>query len=271
MTLHLETRGAGPPVLLIHGFGATLETWSPVAGRLARSHRLLLVDLKGHGASPAPRDARYSPLDHAEAVRATVDRADPGPLSVVGHSLGGAVALLLALAAARDGGPAVERLVLISSAAYRQRLPPYIAFARLPLLPRLFFRLVPGRWIARGALRRAVHDPETVREAAVEAYGRSLDSPGGRYATIQGARQIFPPNVERLVSRYGEIDVPTGLVWGRHDPVVPLALGERLRDDIPGARLEVMEECGHVPHEERPGEAARLILGFLGAREPFTP
>ena len=175
--------------------------------------------------------------------------------------MGGGIALLVTLRLLEEGR--LERLVLVSSAAYPQRLPPFIALAMRGRLSEWGFRFFPKRLLIRRVLRSIVFDPEAVTDAQVAAYAEPFYSPAHRTALIKTAGGIMPPDLAELTTRIPEIELPTLLVWGRHDWVVPLDVAERLLTALPNAQLEIMENCGHVPPEELPKESLEIVLKFL--------
>ena len=274
LPLHVEEYGDGhQQIMLLHGFGATSYTWRSWIGGLAKEHRVWAVELKGHGSAPAPRDDLYSIHDHADLVHRLILQRDLRQLTLVGHSMGGGVALLVALRLL--GEERLARLVLVSSAAYPQRLPPFIALAGQGRLAEWALRIFPKRLLIRWVLSSIVFDRERVTDTQVEAYAEPLFSPAHRRALIKTAARIIPPDLEDITRRIPEIDLPTLLLWGRHDWVVPLDVADRLLAALPSAQLEVMEECGHVPPEELPKESLEIVLKFLRGGEddpsPQTP
>jgi pimeloyl-ACP methyl ester carboxylesterase len=265
LPLHVETTGSGDPVVLLHGFGASGFTWRHWAPELSRRHEVLLVDLKGFGSAAKPPDGRYSPTDLADDVHRLVHQRDLRRLTLVGHSLGGGIALLVALRLLEEGEGRLARLVSVSGVAYRQAIPHYIGMVRTRPLARSFLRVVPAGWLMRRVLCSVVHDPALVTAEQVEGYARPLRTSGARRALAETARQIVPDGLDGLVSRYPGLDVPALLIWGRHDPVVPLALGRRLAEDLPRARMVVLEGCGHLPAEEKPSESLAALTDFLAS------
>ncbi len=268
LPLHVEQYGDGPKqIMLLHGFGATSYTWRSWIGALAQERRVWSVELKGHGSAPAPPDDSYSLHDHADLVHRLILQKDLHQLTLVGHSMGGGIALLVALRLLEKGR--LERLLLVSSAAYPQRLPPFIGLAARGRLSEWGLRFIPKRLLIRTVLRSIVFDRNGVTDAQVAAYAEPLYSPAHRTALIKTAGGIIPPDFAELTTRFPEIDLPTLLLWGRHDWVVPLDVGERLVTALPRARLEVMEDCGHVPPEELPKESLEIVLKFLrGEADP---
>ena len=262
LPLHVEEYGEGDrQIMLLHGFGATSFTWRGWIGALAKEHRVWSVELKGHGSAPAPPDDLYSIHDHANLVHRLIVQKDLRELTLVGHSMGGGVALLVAIRLLEEDR--LERLVLVSSAAYPQRLPPFIALAGRERLAEWGLRLFPKRLLIRWVLGSVVFDRKRVADAQVEAYSEPLFSSAHRTALIKTAARIIPPDFADITRRIPEIDLPTLLLWGRHDWVVPLDVAERLVAALPDAQLEIMEDCGHVPPEELPKESLEIVLKFL--------
>mgnify|MGYP006278055695 CR=1 FL=1 len=264
LPLHRETFGeGGSPVLLIHGFGTNGHTWNHWIPALSRRHRVVVVELKGFGDAPKPRDDAYGPEDQATLVHHLILQENLRDLTLVGHSLGGTIALLTALKLMEDASPHLTRLVLLAGAAYPLPVSRYIRLAGTPFLGPLLLRLLPSRYVVRKALELAYHDPDRVTQTRVEAYAEALRRPGGRHALSRTARRILPPDASRVTARYPELDIPTLLVWGREDPIVPVQVGERLQDELPRGRLEILEGCGHMPQEEEPGATLEMLLDFL--------
>lgn len=264
--LYVEEHGTGEPLLLLHGFGGSGFTWRHWVPTLARTHHVHVADLKGFGRSPAPRDDRYSPHDHAAAVHELLDERALHGVTLVGHSLGGGVALLTALRLLDAGVlQRLRALVLIASAAFPQRLPRFIGMARLPPIPVSGLRRSPPRGLVRLVLRGIVHDKACVTRDMVDGYALPLAEPGARYALISTARRIVPPDVDRIVARYPELDLPAKLIWGAHDRVVPPWVGERLAATLPRADLAMLDECGHLPPDEAPHRSLKMVSEFLEA------
>ncbi len=263
--INFEVAGTGAlPLLLLHGFGASLEGWRDIQPHLARTFRLYLVDLKGSGLSSKPDDGAYSLKDQAEIVVSFIEHLHLDRFTLIGHSYGGAVALLAYLwLKDRRCAESVRSLVLIDAAAYLQKLPFFISFLRIPLLSRILVDIMPTRWQVRTSLRRAFCEPSKVTPERIERYARFLDLPGARNALLETARLVVPRDSADIMGRIPEITVPTLILWGENDPFIPVASAHRLRRDIAASRLEIIRECGHIPHEEKPSETAGRILDFL--------
>jgi len=271
LPLHVARRGdRGPPIVLIHGFGANAATWGPWADALGRHHQLHLIDLKGFGRAPKPADDRYSPYDLADLVVRYLRQERLANITLVGHSLGGAVALLVGLELfERSAGQEPRRQVVVSGAVFPQSVPPFIRLAATRGLGPLALRLIPPHWLMRQALRRMCFDSATVTESQVEAYAGPLREPGGVDGLVRAARALIPADADQVVARYAHLDVPTLALWGRQDRVIPLQVGERLTQVLPRCELVILEQCGHIPSEERPRESLDAVLRFL-KRHPIS-
>jgi len=263
LPLHVEDTGAGSPIVALHGFGASVFTWRDVIGTMAASHRVYAVDLKGAGQSPKPSDGLYSMRDQAALILDLIDQRQLRGLTLVGHSFGGGVALLTALALIQTRPGVLTSLVLFDAPAYRQPFPWFINSLRVPVLGPLSQWVLPLESQVRQVLRTAFEDDDLVTGAIVQAYAAPLRMAGGRSALRETAKQIVPPDIDTISAQYGSIDVPTLLVWGRQDAIVPLATGERLHNAIASSRLVVIDRCGHVPHEEAPDRVRPILSEFL--------
>jgi pimeloyl-ACP methyl ester carboxylesterase len=259
-------RPPGPGIdtfLLIHGYAASRFSWRRWMPSLAERGHVVAVDMKGFGQAPKPDDGRYSPEDQALLLDRLIRREGLDRLTLVGHSLGGGVALLTALRLLDHEPARLRRLIIVAGAAYEQRLPPFVGLASWPTLSGALFRLLGPDRIVRHVLRTIVDDAARVTEKQVSGYADPLRATGTLRALLSTARQIVPPDLSALTARYPEIGAPTLLIWGRRDRVVPLAVGQRLAQAIPDARLHVLEACGHLPAEEKPQESLAVVEAFL--------
>jgi pimeloyl-ACP methyl ester carboxylesterase len=265
--LFYREAGEGPPLLLIHGFGASSFTWRKLAPTLAETHRVIAVDLKGFGQSEKPFDERYSVFDQAELLAELIEEKDLRDLTLIGHSFGGGVALALALEERLNGR--IARLVLLDSIAYPQNIPVFFRMLDVPVVSQLGIRMVPPAVQARLALKIAYFDASKIEPDEVEAYAAPLKTAAGKHAIIHSARQIMPDGIEELTERYKMIELPTLILWCDHDRIVPLDVGIKLRRTLPNSTLRVVEECGHMPQEEQPESTLLLLQDFLGQSQPW--
>ena len=256
----------GPPegsrstVVWLHGRGHCATHWFPYLTALARHHRVLALDLPGFGQSTAP-DTRVRSAEDAvgfftRPVEEVLGMLEPGPVAVVGHSLGGLVALELAL----RGTVKVERLVLVDAMG----LGPEMTRAS-----RLFFRAGPER-LARNlgpwAMARMLPPPPTPLGERLGALGYELlEVPGGRPEATHAFNALVPltgPVFHRR-ERLGEVKVPVLLVWGEREETLPITLADEAARRLPQARV-LRVDCGHSPHLERPERVLPELKSFLG-------
>jgi pimeloyl-ACP methyl ester carboxylesterase len=256
--VHYRDEGAGPPLVLVHGTSSSLHTWDGWVARLASHRRVVRLDLPGFGLTgPAP-DHDYTPSRYARVVFALmtalgIDRAD-----VAGNSLGGRVALTMAL----DHPERVRGLVLVDSAGLSGNKPPAIfAIGRTPVIGRALRWLTP-RFVIRGNVEQVYGDPSRVTDALVDRYYELTRREGNREALFD---RINGPRDPDLDARLGEVRAPVLVEWGERDRWIPLPFGRRLADGIHGAKLVTYPDAGHVPMEELPEPTARDADAFLSS------
>ena len=265
VSIYYRTVGHGPlPVLFLHGFASSSTTWQDLAGLFPTDDfTLILLDLKGFGHSSKPKDGAYSIEDQAEIIRAFILERGFASLVLVGHSLGGAAALRVCIEAGKRDDPfTIEKLVLIDSAAYPQRLPRFFRKLKSPLGP-LFLRLMPVRMLVQGVLERVFFDKAVITPERFERYTRYFRGKGIAHALRATVLAVDPEAYVHVEESYRRLMLPVLLIWGAEDRNVRLSLGQRLHADISGSRLKILEKCGHNPHEERPEETFSAILSFL--------
>lgn len=255
--------GKGRPLLLLHGFASSSFTWQSVVPELAKSHRVIAIDLRGFGASDKPLDDHYSIFDQADAVQAFIDQENLKDLTLIGHSFGGGITLELALRAAERHDRRIRSIVLIDSIAYKQPIPIFFKILQIPVLGEVSMTLVPPEVQAAQGLRLAYYDRDKITARAVSEYANALYSPASKHALIKTVEQILPPNIDEISAKYPQIKVPALIVWCKDDKVVPSFFGRRLHADIPSSELVMFEQCGHMPQEEKPEDTARAISAFL--------
>jgi pimeloyl-ACP methyl ester carboxylesterase len=255
--------GSGNPVIALHGFGATSYSWRHLIPAIASHRSLYLFDLKGHGKSEKPRDGRYSLNDQTELICRFIDRHDLTNLTLLGHSMGGGIALLTALKLLEDGKQRLSSLILIDSIAFPQKQPYFIRLLRIPVLPKLVLHLIPATISVRMVLRQAYFDKSKMAEDAIKEYAGNLADSEGIDAIVEVAKQVVPERLDHIISKYHTITIPTLILWGREDQIVLLENGASLNRMLAHSSLHTIGSCGHIPHEERPDDAVPVILHFL--------
>jgi pimeloyl-ACP methyl ester carboxylesterase len=255
--------GQGPPVILLHGFGASAYSWRFLGPALAKDHRVLTIDLKGFGLSAKPEDGKYAISDQADMVAEFIRARDLHDLVVIGHSMGGGVTLMTYFKVREQDPARIKKLVLIDSAGYPQKMPWFIWLAKAPVLGSVGGKLVSPRFATAQVLRKCYYNKDKITDEQIDTYAYYGSLPGAREALVQTAQQIVPEDIEAVTARYKTISVPVLIIWGAEDEVVPLSVGKQFKRDIPNSELVILPQCGHMPPEEEPGETTRLVKEFL--------
>jgi pimeloyl-ACP methyl ester carboxylesterase len=253
-------RPGATPLVLVHGFMLSHHSFQPVVRALAAEREVIAVDLPGFGESdrPPPSSYGYDAAAFADTVTEVLERLDVGRVALLGHSMGGGVALRLAA----RWPERVERLVLVAAAAYPL---PMSVEARILLSPTVggfLWKNVVSRADLRRSMRRDdVRDPELVTDEYVDYWYARFCRAGAREASYAALQHIS--RLSNHSEEPGAVRAPTLIVWGEEDRRVPLAHGKRLQRAIAGARLEVLPACGHTPQLEQSDELVRLVREFL--------
>lgn len=261
-SLHVEEAGKGKPVVLLHGLGGSTFAWRHIIPELARSYRVLAVDLKGFGQSDKPLDDHYSAEDQADLIAAFLRERDLEGVTLIGHSFGGTVALNTALELNSEPGR-ISKLVVLDAPALQQDFTGEEELIRTPGLPSSVLMVTPPEILAQLLLRVVSAPGRKIPDGDVEGYAQPFRDEGTRHAFIATAKAIFDDNKPKMGERYRAIRQPTLLIWCRGDKVVPLATGRRLVRHIKTARLEILNRCNHLPQDEVPDALLTKMKAFL--------
>jgi pimeloyl-ACP methyl ester carboxylesterase len=257
--LHVVEDGApgAPALLLIHGTGACTAWWDPVVPALAGAHRVIRVDLAGHGSSASPASGYDMPAQGRRAG-AALDRLGAGRVTVIGHSMGCMVAT--ALAEQRPGKVAALALIDMGpslDAAIPEGLLVRLLLARFP--GRLLWRLrteATIRKAMRSAFTRPVDIPGTIIHAALGMTHRALAG------TARGSHDYL--RQQSLPARLAALGLPVLVIFGTEDARYPSSSAAAYRD-VPGARVQLLPGVGHTPMQEDPQTTGTLLLDFAAA------
>ncbi|MFO1052908.1 MAG: alpha/beta hydrolase [Planctomycetota bacterium] len=262
--LHLTSRGEGPDVLLLHGLGDSSVTFSRVeAGLREAGLRVHLLDALGAGRSDKP-DGPYDMDSQVRRLREVLDARGIRRCIVIGNSLGGSQALLLAV----EDPQRVRALCLISPAAWPKGGWTGGVLWNFPHAVEASAKELPAEWIARVALLANFGDRRRITPDLVALYAQEVRRADAVRAFVALQRQVMPSveQVERWTSRYPSLQVPTLILWGTHDRIIDPAMGRRLTEVLPDARLVPLEGAGHAAQLEVPDLVLRETLGFLRER-----
>lgn len=262
-TLFAGDEGADP-VLLIHGLGATKASWITLIPALARSHRVVAIDLPGFGASSKP-SGRYDAPWFAERVFRFLDTLGYDSACVAGNSMGGRIALEMAMA---NGGRVRALACLCPAAAFTHR--PALWLARLirPEVGFLVGRLPRAR--VREMLTQLFAQPSRIDkhwyEAAVDDFLSSWRSPRARRAFSRSLRNIYldePHGEKGFWTRLADLETPALFIYGKQDALITHHFGAKIAETLPAATVHLWDDCGHVPQLEHPERTADTVLRFF--------
>jgi pimeloyl-ACP methyl ester carboxylesterase len=269
---HVSIRraGSGPALVLLHGITGSSRTWEEVIPALAQHHAVIAPDLLGHGESAKPR-GDYSLGAFASGVRDILIALGIEKATVVGHSLGGGVAMQFAY----QFPERVDRLVLVSSGGLGEEVHLMLRAATLPgseyVLPLLCAEPLrnAGASVAR-FLGRAGLRPNSDLEEIARGFA-SLGDLEARQAFVHTVRSIMDIGGQRISARdrlYLAATMPTLLIWGERDRMIPASHGWEAHEAMPGSRYIVYEQAGHFPHRDHPVRFASDLLEFMRSTPP---
>jgi pimeloyl-ACP methyl ester carboxylesterase len=262
--------GSGPPVVLIHGMVNSSRHWREVALGLADRYTVIAPDLIGHGDSATPR-GDYSLGAHAACIRDLLAVLGVERATIVGHSLGGGVAMQFFYQFPQR----TERLVLVSSGGLGHEVSPLLRSATLPGVPALLALAAHPRLLS--GLRRAGDrlcesgSRQGVYLQAIARALRPLEQPGARTAFLHTLRAVIDIRGQRVSATdrlYLLAGMPTLIVWGERDHTIPPAHGLAAHHAAPGSRFETLPAAAHFPHLEDAAGLTAILAEFIAATEP---
>lgn len=261
MSVHVRDEGPRDdpsPIVLLHGTSASLHTWDGWTAALSRTRRVVRFDMPAFGLTGPAADANYTIENYAKVTVAVLDQLGVQRAVLVGNSLGGYVAWATALLHPTR----VTSLALIDSAGYDFRsesVPLAFRIATTPGLNRVMEGVLP-RAVVESSLKNVYGDPSKVTPELVDRYFDLTTRAGNRAALVQRFEQTRPT---ALADRMAELRVPTLILWGGRDRLIPLEQGQRFHREVKGSELVVFEALGHVPHEEDPVATSAVFMRFL--------
>lgn len=268
--LKVHLRDEGPRdaavLVLLHGSNASLQTWEPWVQRLKPRFRIVSLDQIGHGLTGPNPAGRYDAKGFVDALDATVSKLGLTRFALAGNSMGGWVAWNYALAHPDK----LSALILVDAGGAPDSKPTAtpIGFklAQTPGINTLMQVITPRAMIAK-SVRQSMSNQAVIDDAMIDRYWELLRYPGNRAAT--GLR-FATPRVPAGAEDMARLRMPTLILWGAHDTLIPLSAGRWFREHIRGAKLIVYPGIGHIPMEEAPDRSAMDVGAFLGALPPAT-
>jgi pimeloyl-ACP methyl ester carboxylesterase len=251
-----------PALVLLHGLFTSHRSFEDVIDPLSARFHVIAPDLPGFGESEKPSPSRYAygVEAHAEAVADLIAAFGVGRAAVLGHAMGGAVALTLAA----DHRELVQRLILEDALAHGFPMSLKARLALIPVLGGFAFKQLYGRAIFRSFFGEEMYAPGAAPPLErIDWHYDIFNTPAARESAYAVMRATL--DTRAVVARLPRVAAPTLVVWGRDDRIYPVQAAHRLVREIRGAKLEIME-AGHVPHEERPREFLDVLREFLEGR-----
>jgi len=255
--------GAGPPVILIHGFGGSMWQWEQQQHALSQHFRVLTLDLPGAGLSDKP-EIDYRPDQMLDYFVGFMDAVKIPQATLVGNSMGAGLAIGMALAHPTQ----VVKLILIDGLppnVMEKLTSPSVRRALETSAPSWlvsFGNMLFGGLMIESVLREIVHDPALLTPAVIERSNRNRQLPG-LIKPIMTVRENLPLWESGFATRVGEITHPTLVIWGEEDRVFPIAVGEELHQTIKGSRFSRIPKAGHIPQWERPDLVNQELITFI--------
>lgn len=267
LNVHLRDEGPrdGQPIILLHGSNADLLTWNPWVERLADQYRIIRYDSAGHGLTGATPDGTYTLPTYVETIDQIADALDLEQFILGGNSMGGGHSLAYALAHPER----VQGLILVDAGGPPNLKKPAdddggnigFTIAQTPGVRELMKHITP-RSLVEKSFRQSVSNETIVTDEAVDRYWEMLRYPGNRAATIARFGQTREPFTKEQMA---SLNMPSLVVWGDQDALIPLAAGEWLDTHLPNSQLVVFEDIGHLPMEEIPDDSANAVIAWMAA------
>lgn len=261
--MNIHYRDEGPksdkePIVLIHGTSASLHTWDGWVEVLKEQRRVIRFDLPAFGLTGPDPQNNYSIERYAEVVIAVLDALKIDKSVLAGNSLGG----YIAWATAVFHPDRVSKLILVDASGYPydpESVPLAFKLTQNPLASRLLKNVLPKSMVEK-SVKNVYGNPDLVTDELVNRYYELSLREGNRSALKTRFEQTLPG---ALMGKIGTINVPTLLIWGRKDKLIPLKFGKRFKQEIVNSQLIVFDDLGHVPHEENPQKTVLAVLNFL--------
>ncbi|WP_294766804.1 alpha/beta hydrolase [uncultured Rhodoferax sp.] len=260
MRVHLRDEGPRDdkePIVLLHGTSASLHTWDGWADNLKAQRRVIRFDLPGYGLTGPSPNNDYTVDAYVRLVVQVMDALKVQRFVLVGNSLGGQIAWATAVAQPRR----VSQLVLIDSAGYpieSQSVPVGFQVARLPVLRSLMEYVLP-RGVIQSSLRNVYGDPSKVTPELVDRYYELTLRAGNRAALARRFEQGLSGDTSQLKT----LTMPSLVLWGGRDRLIPPDNAQKFARDLPHARVQLFDDLGHVPQEEDPQRTVQALRAFL--------
>ena len=261
LRVHVSDEGANNsavPIVLIHGTGASLHTWDGWVSELKNERRVIRFDLPGFGLTGPEPDNNYTIEQYTNYVVGILDSLGVSEAIIAGNSLGGYIAWATAVRYPNR----VSKLVLVDASGYpyeAESVPIAFKLSQNKLAKLLLKNFIP-KFVIRSSVENVFGNPALVTDNLVDRYYELTLREGNRAAIKERFLQTQPGELRKLLPK---LTIPTLILWGAKDKLIPLKLGKRFEKDIPNSSLIIFDELGHVPHEEAPQITVSPVLDFI--------
>ena len=256
--IHYSDSGSGTALIFIHGFGASAYSWRKNLNPISKHFRVFAIDLPGFGYSDKFLDADYSIDGYSDFIIQFMDHMQIRDAILVGHSLGGGIALTVALKYPKR----VRGLILVDAEAYAITPPLMLRIAKLPAVGSLIHHAI-GEWVIRLSLKRSFFDQTLVTDNLVKEYYRPFLTVNGKVAPIRVLQAMDFAKFKNLAAQYRKIREKALIIWGKEDQISKIHLAYKLKKDLPNSRLIIVPQSGHLVQEERSAIVNRAIIKFV--------
>ena len=256
MPVHYKDEGSGIPLVLLHGTASSLHTWQGWAEELKGNFRVIRPDLPAFGLTGPNPEGVYTIEFYTRFLKQFLDTLEVKHCYLAGNSLGGGIAWSFAA----EYPEYIHKLIVLDASGYPVESSPFIfTLARVPVVSHLLRHITP-KFIVENNVEAVYFNDEKVTDELVERYYELTLREGNRQAFIDRARSGGNSYSTEAIRK---IDVPTLIMWGKHDEWIPVQDAYRFEEDIPESHLKIYENAGHVPMEEIPEQTARDARAFL--------
>lgn len=258
LNVHYRDEGEGEPLVLIHGWSASLHTWDVWTEKLKEDFRIIRMDLPAFGLTGPAADADYSIDYYVDFLDHFLTALDVEESFIAGNSLGGGITWLYAAKHPEK----VKKIVLLDAAGYDAEMPSITKLAQ-PEIVRSTIRYITPRYAIRLLVNQVFGDKERVTDETVERYYRLLLREGNREVMFKVLDRIQDRENEEVTQLLNGVTIPALIMWGEKDAWIPLDAAYKFEQDLPDARLITYDDAGHIPMEEIPENTAHDARSFL--------
>lgn len=262
-TRYWQVGDEGAAIVLIHGFAAAVEYWKLNISELAKKHRVYALDMAGFGRSDKP-DINYTGEFYAKFIKDFMSTQNLDKAIICGHSLGGAMALYFAI----KHQDMVDKLILVSSGGFGRKIDIGLRLLATSIIGDFIMKFFSKKTL-RMAMRRFAYNKSAVSDDLVDSLYPIFELPGTKRSMLSILRKhanifgVKPKALQPIFDNLHTIHVPTLIIWGRQDPLLPVKYAYVAEQNLPSARLHILDHCGHIPQIEYPEKFNQLVEDFL--------